>query len=57
MATGGERAVDDLPHTLGAFIGRAGETAEIVSFYTAYHLYQIQTFVSRGRTYVLVAML
>ena len=50
MATGGERAVDDLPHALGAFIGRAGETAEIVSLLATARLFTLTGTGGVGKT-------
>src|SRR3712207_3878364 len=50
MATGGERAVDDLPHALGTFIGRAGETAEIVSLLATARLFTLTGTGGVGKT-------
>src|SRR3712207_5147897 len=50
MATGGERAVDELPHALGAFIGRAGETAEIVSLLATARLFTLTGTGGVGKT-------
>ncbi len=50
MATTGERPVDHLPYTLGTFIGRAHETAEIVALLATARLFTLTGTGGSGKT-------
>jgi predicted ATPase/DNA-binding CsgD family transcriptional regulator len=50
MAINDDRAVTDLPHVLGAFIGRAGETAEILSLLATARLFTLTGMGGSGKT-------
>jgi non-specific serine/threonine protein kinase len=50
MAFNDDRAVADLPHALGAFIGRASEIAEILSLLTTARLFTLTGMGGSGKT-------
>ena len=50
MAINDDRAVVDLPHALGAFIGRAGEIAEILSLLATARLFTLTGMGGSGKT-------
>src|SRR5689334_3744402 len=50
MAINDDRAVADLPHVLGAFIGRAGEIAEILPLLATARLFTLTGMGGSGKT-------
>src|SRR5688572_12620580 len=50
IATEGAHVVNDLPHVLSAFIGRAGETAEIVALLATARLFTLTGTGGTGKT-------